>query len=105
MDTIKWIQTQHKRKLNPPLFRFNLSDEAASHNFEVLKKNNFSLERVLASSDFLPCHFGSEFKETKTLERLFAFHPYWPRMRKILEEGTSYKYNKETYPKTFENWT
>ena len=81
--------------MNLPPFCFDLSDEAVSHNFEILQKNNFSLEKVLNSSDFSLCHFGSEFKETKILERLFSLHPYWPRMKRILEEGTSYKYNKE----------
>ena len=98
MNTINWVQSQRKKKVCPPPFRFDLSDEAASHNFEVLRKKKFSLEKVLASSAFSPCHFGSEFKETKILEKLFFSHTYWPRMKRILEEGTSYKYSKNDLP-------
>ena len=94
MDSIHWVLRQPQRKLHPPPFRFDLSDEATAHNFDILKKHNFSIEKVLANSGFSPSHFGSEFKETQTLEKLFGHHPYWERMKKILDNGTTYEYHK-----------
>ena len=98
LDTIKWVLAQPPRKIHKPPFRFDLSEEAADHNFETLQNHNFQLESVLASSDFSPCHFGSEFRDSAILEKLFARHPYWPRMKRILNNGTSYEYKNGDLP-------
>lgn len=98
LDTIRWVLAQPPKEIHDPPFRFDLSDEATDHNFNTLKNNNFSLESVLASSEFSPCHFGSEFRDTSILEKLFTHHPYWPRMKRILENGTPYVYKNGDLP-------
>lgn len=34
-------------EMQPPIFRFDTSQEAASFNFELLKKNKFDLDSLL----------------------------------------------------------
>ena len=54
---------------------------------------NLLLKAEAANSEFSPCHLGSEFKDTQTLENLYGHHPYWERMKRILDNSMINKYH------------
>ena len=72
-------------------FTFELTSEAAMKNYLVLRKYNFDFEAALAANSSSTLGYGSEFKDAKTLEPLFKFHPFWPRLKSILEQGLDWQ--------------
>jgi hypothetical protein len=73
-----------------PSIQFNLSQEAAIHNREILQKHGNSLNTYLQSQQGTFIAFGSEFRPTWVLEPLLCHHPNWPKLKKILEEGSNW---------------
>ncbi len=96
--TLKRILDWNGGPLHDPPFRFDATKEAAEFNFDVLKRNNFCLEEILAKSPLSPCHFGSEFKPVEILEPLFEFHERWPSMKNILRNGSQFIYKENLSP-------
>ncbi len=90
MRTITRIINSQPTNQKKPPFKFELSEAAAEENFTILKQHNMSLAAVISSSDSSPISYGSEFKPTTVLEPLFHNHPGWPRMKRILQEGSDY---------------
>ena len=78
--------------LHHPSFKFKVTPEAAYHNFQLLKKRKFNLDKALkcekATSITL---YGSEFKTVPELEKLFKFHPRWKQLKQRLLEGSKWK--------------
>jgi len=70
--------------------RFELSPEAAQHNMSVLQACNNNLHQYLLTQRGSFIDFGSEFRHPEVLHLLLCHHPTWPRLRKILEEGSSW---------------
>lgn len=59
-------------KLDKPKVRFDISPEAAAHNFNLLRKENFDLERILnVPGQTSITSYGSEFKSTSELNKMF----------------------------------
>ena len=73
----------------PPIFDFTMSQEAAEHNFQVLKQENFDLERLLLSDGRSPLMPGSEFRPVSLLSPIFKGHPHWHRLRRSLLIGAT----------------
>ena len=67
-----------------------MTEEAAQHNFCVLSKYGKDLGRALEAQKLSPLGYGSEFRPSSTLQKLFGSHPNWFRMKKILEEGSEW---------------
>jgi hypothetical protein len=78
-----------------PEFSFELTSKAAHKNYLVPKnKYNLDLKAALDGNSSSPLGYGSEFKDPKTLEPLFNFHPFWhfwPRLKSILENGFNWR--------------
>jgi hypothetical protein len=51
-----------------PEFRFKLSDEAAKHNLEVLRKYGYNLGQALEAQKDSPLGPGTEFKPPDALQ-------------------------------------
>ena len=79
-----------KSDLHPPLLKFEASPEAASHNWDLLKKNNFNLSQLLNPPDRCVTNYGSEFKSTADLEPLLIHHPRWIELKSRLDNGVSF---------------
>jgi hypothetical protein len=78
--------------LYKPKVRFDISEEAAMHNYNLLKEADFDLERILNIPNYPSVtSYGSEFKSTNELESLFKFHPRWHSLKTILERGSAWK--------------
>ena len=61
--------------LSTPIFRFDISPEAAQHNWKLIKDSNFNLTRLLNPKSPCITNFGSEFKSVRKLANLFRNHP------------------------------
>ena len=65
-----------KSKLYPPKFKFDITPDAAYHNLQLLKANNFNLENILNDAmEPSVTNYGSEFKSTVQLQNLLQHHP------------------------------
>jgi hypothetical protein len=79
---------------NPPTpptlqdFKFELTTEAAEHNWRTFESHGNSLEQVIASDPHSVMAYGSEFKPARILTPLLESHPLWPQMKKNLENGS-----------------
>jgi len=76
--------------LNPPLFIFNLSKEAAEYNAAILTACNFDLNRIIKRQHPSQISYGSEFRPSHQLQELFVFHPLWPNLKETLENGATF---------------
>jgi hypothetical protein len=63
--------------MNPPLFIFKFSEEAASHNAKILADHGFDLDSIIKSQHPSQISYGSEFHHSYQLEELLADHPLW----------------------------
>lgn len=75
-----------------PKARFDVSMEAAEHNFALLKKEKFDLRSVVEdvakpSADSV----GSEFKSVESLADLFRKHPRWNCLKRTLLHGSEWQ--------------
>ena len=81
--------------LSKPKVRFDISKDAAVHNFSMLKEMNFNLHEILN-----PPHersvttYGSEFKQTFELQALFEKHPRWHEFNNLLNHGSLWPVKK-----------
>lgn len=81
---------QKKEQMFPPKFRFDICKEAAEFNFDLLKENNFELEKLLNPTDKCVTSYGSEFKSVEDLAELLHRHPRWEAMKEKLEKGCDF---------------
>ena len=73
-----------------PEFVFDFTNEAAEKNFLVLSKYDFDVEKAIRAQAGSPVGYGSEFRPTHQLEKVFSRHPNWLRMKSILENGSDW---------------
>jgi hypothetical protein len=79
---------QHPSK---PIFKFNLSVEAARKNFIILtRKFGGNLHKALHTQHGSPLSYGFEFKPILILEPIFGFHPSWTKMKTVLTYGLTW---------------
>ncbi|WP_317201517.1 hypothetical protein [Janthinobacterium sp.] len=89
LEAVKEALHWNPRQRTLPFFDFTLSQQAADHNFEILKRENFELERLLLTDGLSPLMPGSEFRPVTLLEPIFDGHPFWPRLRRSLLIGAT----------------
>jgi hypothetical protein len=70
--------------------QFKLSQEAAIHYRGILQQYGNSINDYLQSQQGTFIAFGSEFHPTWVLKQLLCHHPNWPKLKKILEEGSNW---------------
>ncbi len=71
-------------------FQFELSKQAAEHNFGILWEFNFDFSATLSAQNNTCLCFGSEFKPHHILEPILKVHPLWVFTSNILLKGASY---------------
>jgi hypothetical protein len=74
----------------PPKFSFELTGVTAMHNINILSKYNFNFGRALEVNKDSPLSSGKEFKLPHKLRKVFGLHPLWPKMEKILKNGSKW---------------
>ena len=74
--------------LSRPKFRFDVSKEAAVHNFNLFKQANFNLRDILnTKGETIFTTFGSKFKDVKMLDKLFKHHHRWKDLKLTITNG------------------
>ena len=87
---IREIASTKSSRPEAPEFNFHLTKEAAEDNAKVLKKYENDLERAIRAQAKSPVGYGSEFRPTDQLVKLFGLHPCWTRMKAILNRGSKW---------------
>jgi hypothetical protein len=77
---------QQSSILEAPVFKFTISDESASFNMNLLRKNNFDLESLFNKKNSVTS-YGSEFKSAAELAPLLQRHPRWNELKRKLTKG------------------
>jgi len=73
-----------------PTIRFDLSQEAATHNMEIIQAHGNSVHNYLLSQKDTYIGFGSEFRPVTELEPLLCHHPNWPDLKRLLKTGSNW---------------
>jgi hypothetical protein len=73
---------------SPPEFNFELKEDGAARNLEVLRCYDFDLGKALKAQENSPLGNGKEFRPTKVLENVFDLHLLRQQMKDFLEEGS-----------------
>ena len=76
--------------MQPPQFHFDTTAEAAIHNFNLLKENDFQLEALLNSPINSATAYGSEFKSINQIRPLLQRHHRWPQLQARLANGADF---------------
>ena len=72
--------------LSRPKFRFDVSKEAAVHNFNLFKHAKFNLSDILnTKGETSVTTYGSEFKDVKILKKLFKHHHRWRDLKLMIK--------------------
>ena len=80
-----------REPLYPPKFRFDITPEAAYYNLNLLKTENFNLEKLLNDHEKPSITtYGSEFKQVQALENLLKHHPRWAELKQLLQHGSKW---------------
>jgi hypothetical protein len=90
VSIIREILDEPRRTIRASPFLFEPTIEAAESNLKVLQSHNMSLKTVLENHPFSPSSFGSEFRLTSTLQKIFTCHPLWLQLKAILQDGAAY---------------
>jgi hypothetical protein len=90
METLTCILEEDTPRLNPPLFIFKRCPLAAAHNAKILELFNFDLNQAILHQHPSQISYGSEFRPSRVLEKLLQGHPFWPRLKLILDEGATF---------------
>jgi hypothetical protein len=72
---------------SPPEFNFELTEDGAAHNLEVLRHYNFDLGKALKAQKNSPLGNGKEFQPTTVLQNVFSLHPLWQQMKDLRREA------------------
>jgi hypothetical protein len=95
-DCYTWLQSIQQAMLwSPPAvsqspFRFEISVEAAAHNWSILAAEGMDLRQVLHADEHLPTCPGSNFRPLDLLEPIFTGHPNWNRVSSMLSVGANF---------------
>jgi len=74
----------------PTEFRFDWSDDAADHNWAILRRYQLDLGAALTAQPYSALTFGSEFRPLHLLAPLLSSHPLWPRFSACVQDGAAF---------------
>ena len=75
---------------SPAKFSFELTEEGAAHNLEVLRRYDFDLGKALKAQENSSLGNGKEFRPTAVLQNVFGLHPLWQRMKDFSSRREAY---------------
>ena len=94
LGTIRRVIDKPCPPFNCPSFVFEPTTAATTANLRFLEKHGMDLSAAIKAQAGSPVSYGSEFRPTSTLEQVFGLHPNWPRMKKLLENGSDWPLDK-----------
>ena len=77
-----------------PDLKTGISSEAVAHNSKILEENNFNLKQLIDKNMHTTMRYGSEFRPTEILEKLYGEHRYWKRVKRNIDMGVHYEVKK-----------
>ena len=89
LAVIKEILRYPAEELKQSQFKFDTSTKSAEHNWLVLQRHP-NLGAALLADGNSALRYGSEFKRSSKLSKLFSSHPLWHRVQNILDNGITY---------------
>lgn len=89
IDIIKLVLKAPLPAIEESKFKFDISIEAAQHNWNELQKYD-TLGAALKAEGNSPLKYGSEFQPTRLLQYIFQYHPLWDRLKENLDNGVDY---------------
>ena len=81
--------------LDPPLFNFENTREAAIKNSSILKSFGWNPDQAINATQKSILSPGTEFRPTHILEPLLQNHTDWKKFEKILLEGARYPFRQD----------
>ena len=93
MTTIKEIPKTPIQKPEKPIFSFRRTHEAAVRNSKILAAFKDDLGTAIASHKESPVKYGSEFRDTTALAKLFLHHEDKTKIINIIQQGYCYHLN------------
>jgi hypothetical protein len=83
------LQWKPQFPFDDPIFKFQMTLEAAAKNLEILRENDYDLQRIITGPSAVntPIRPGSEIRPVDVLEQICKHHPLWWRIRRMLTEG------------------
>jgi len=94
IQKIKKIMEDNPKPLSPSPFKYELSNEAAVHNSNILRKYNYDLTRVIAAHPNTELSYGSEFRSPESLQPILQSHRHWNYIKSSLTHGVKAKFKK-----------
>jgi hypothetical protein len=94
IELIKLLHLTPSPDLNPPKFIFTFTKEAAEFNASVLASANFDLDKIIRGQHPSQISYGAEFRASDQLQELLVHHPFWPRLKEILDNGATFPLDK-----------
>jgi hypothetical protein len=95
MAAIKEVATVPAPTPKAPPIRFSVDSDSLEHNGRLLEEFNFDLTELLDHFADTTLGYGSEFRPTNQLNKIYAGHPNYPFFRGILQKGMDYCFNQE----------
>ena len=74
-----------------PDLKTGISPAAVSHNEKILQYNNFNLKQLIDKNMHTTMRYGSEFRPTEILEKIFCEHRHWDRVTRNIDMGVHYE--------------
>ena len=90
ISTIKELSVATPVTPSKSKFSFEVSDIAATDNWQILSDSGFCLGTALTQDSDSITRYGSEFKSHKLLRKIFHKHPLWKRLKLILKRGIKF---------------
>jgi hypothetical protein len=89
ISMISLLLAKPKHPIEKPPFQFKFDMKAASHNWSIISKHG-TLDKTIRAFPLSPIHYGSEFKDHRILHPLLHRHHYWPHLRTMLTNGSTF---------------
>ena len=90
MQSIRRALTWNPRPQTVPVFDFRMSEAAAWANYEVLKRHEFDLDKIIRADLWSPLRPGSEFWFYTLLDPIFTGHPLYSNVRRTMLLGARF---------------
>ena len=93
VTTIKTTLKIPIQKFGNPIFSFKRAHEAAVRNSKIMAAFKGDLGAEIAANKDSPVNYGSEFRDTMALEKLFLHHEDKTKIISIIKHGSRYHLN------------
>ena len=93
VTTIKSTLKIPIRKFGKPIFSFKRTHEAAVINSKIMAAFKGDLGVAIADHKDSPVNYGSEFRDTTALDKLFLHHEDKNKIISIIKHGSCYQLN------------